>query len=646
MAVNLSFIGGAGWQFFDDNGDPLSGGKIYTYAAGTTTPQTTYTSRDGNIPNPNPIILDAAGRTPQQVWATDNLLYKYVIKTSDDVLVRSWDNIGETITQDLANTTDNAKGDALIGFRQAGDTGFLIGSVARTVSTKLQEFVSVKDFGAVGDGVVNDYAAILAANTSATSTGSTLVFPEGTYRIDTSLSFTAPVVMQGGVITGAGTVSFLNGFEAPLYYCFDCLVGKIWCDAVYAEWFGARHSTDTPNSTGVNITSKAWNSWPAFINGSNFGTRQNYGNAAYLASNTPFNNADTWDFIAIQRALWSFGEATTGFYGRVQLIGAAYSLSRAIRYVSDMTASLVGEGTLQTTLRFANLATHEVQTFALANAKCLLTFFDCGPTPINISDFGMVGPSGYDPSFDVIFTCAMHSTNGVTFNNVWFSTGNILFYMENSCSDIWITLCKFEYGGTHVYGQDVLSWVQIANTGFWKAGYTEYGVVVAGYAFISGCTFVSLAEPFTLGRGSHISSSTVIQAGTGYRTIVDGRTITRRIDVPPGSTVTVATVSMSAYSALTTDLTIGGVVQNVGAAGVANKLSWYTGGSLPVSATVSGVTKWGNASAQALISTSTTTSAPFNFSIRITNTGTTGERYDCNVTLTIEGDDFVISGLT
>jgi hypothetical protein len=29
MAVNLSFIGGAGWQFFTDNGIPLAGGKIY-----------------------------------------------------------------------------------------------------------------------------------------------------------------------------------------------------------------------------------------------------------------------------------------------------------------------------------------------------------------------------------------------------------------------------------------------------------------------------------------------------------------------------------------------------------------------------------------------------------------------------------------
>ena len=43
MTVNLSPFANPGAQFFDDNGDPLSGGKIFTYAAGTTTPKATST---------------------------------------------------------------------------------------------------------------------------------------------------------------------------------------------------------------------------------------------------------------------------------------------------------------------------------------------------------------------------------------------------------------------------------------------------------------------------------------------------------------------------------------------------------------------------------------------------------------------------
>jgi len=94
MAVNLSPIGGVAAQFFDNSGNVLSGGKIFTYAAGTTTPQSTYTSAGGTTPLANPIILDAAGRVPTgEIWLTDGLQYKFIIKTSTDVQIGSYDNI-------------------------------------------------------------------------------------------------------------------------------------------------------------------------------------------------------------------------------------------------------------------------------------------------------------------------------------------------------------------------------------------------------------------------------------------------------------------------------------------------------------------------------------------------------------------------
>ena len=73
--VALSSLGGAGWQFFDNSGNILSGGKLFTYAAGTTTPATTYTSNSGLTPNSNPIILDAAGRVTNQIWLPTNTLW-------------------------------------------------------------------------------------------------------------------------------------------------------------------------------------------------------------------------------------------------------------------------------------------------------------------------------------------------------------------------------------------------------------------------------------------------------------------------------------------------------------------------------------------------------------------------------------------
>jgi len=53
MTVNLSALAGAGQQFFDNNGVPLAGGLIYTYAAGTTTPQATFTTSAGSISHTN-----------------------------------------------------------------------------------------------------------------------------------------------------------------------------------------------------------------------------------------------------------------------------------------------------------------------------------------------------------------------------------------------------------------------------------------------------------------------------------------------------------------------------------------------------------------------------------------------------------------
>jgi hypothetical protein len=94
-AVSLSPIGGAGWQFFDNNGAPLTGGKLYTYAAGTTTPQATYTTNGGATAHTNPIILDSAGRVSAggQIWLAVGLSYKFALKTSVDVQIWSADNI-------------------------------------------------------------------------------------------------------------------------------------------------------------------------------------------------------------------------------------------------------------------------------------------------------------------------------------------------------------------------------------------------------------------------------------------------------------------------------------------------------------------------------------------------------------------------
>lgn len=92
MAVNLSPIGN-GFQFFNNDGLPLNAGKIYTYQAGSTTPLATYTDSSGLIANTNPIILGTDGRPPSTIWLTEGFFYKFVLKTSADVTIQTYDNL-------------------------------------------------------------------------------------------------------------------------------------------------------------------------------------------------------------------------------------------------------------------------------------------------------------------------------------------------------------------------------------------------------------------------------------------------------------------------------------------------------------------------------------------------------------------------
>lgn len=70
-------------QFFGTDGLPLVGGKLYTYAAGTTTPIATFTDHTQDNLNTNPVILDSAGQAG--VWLTDSITYKYTLTDANDV---------------------------------------------------------------------------------------------------------------------------------------------------------------------------------------------------------------------------------------------------------------------------------------------------------------------------------------------------------------------------------------------------------------------------------------------------------------------------------------------------------------------------------------------------------------------------------
>lgn len=290
MSVTPSPIGGFAAQFFDNNGVILSGGKIYTYAAGTTTPQATYTSAAGTTPHANPIILDSAGRVPGgEIWLTDGLVYKFVIETATNILLGTYDNITgvnsnfvnytvqeEVITATAGQTVFNLTtinytpgtnsltvyidgvnqyvGESYLetdsntvtftsGVHVGGEVKFttavqtttgavnadivaydppFTGGVATNVEAKLAETVSVKDFGAVGDGVADDTAAIQAALDNFKLNGLPILL-NGNFRVTGPLTFQTQGNVTGLRLVGTGIYdsSIIADFNGPTLFDID-----------------------------------------------------------------------------------------------------------------------------------------------------------------------------------------------------------------------------------------------------------------------------------------------------------------------------------------------------------------------------------------------------------------------------------------
>lgn len=186
-------------QFTDNAGNLAIGYKLYTYANGTTNPQTTWQDRAGSSANTNPIILDARGEAT--IYLDESLTYDFVLKTAADVQV--WTRSGvETEARQLR--TDLVAATAGKGADLLGYTAYGAGAVARTIADKFHGLeVNVLDFmpKAVSELVMagtntadlstyvqaaRDY---LQANTY--YRGGTIKFPRGIYKLNSELAFTA-----------------------------------------------------------------------------------------------------------------------------------------------------------------------------------------------------------------------------------------------------------------------------------------------------------------------------------------------------------------------------------------------------------------------------------------------------------------------
>lgn len=274
MPVNLSPLAGAAQQFFDNNGVILSGGKIYTYAAGTTTPLATYTSSSGGTAHANPIVLDSAGRVPGgEIWLTSGSAYKFVVETSTSIVLGTYDDISgssaanaylipsgyttATTVQDAFDDLGSATGADFVGFSAGGPN-----PSSRPALDKLRETVSPQDYGAVANGVANDATAFTVADAASDC----IHVPAGDYLIGSSITLSSQITFDAGakLLIGNGvTVTFNGQVISGLYQIFQCTgTGEVVFDwrftsEGYPEWWGAASDGATDCLAAIHACLKA-----------------------------------------------------------------------------------------------------------------------------------------------------------------------------------------------------------------------------------------------------------------------------------------------------------------------------------------------------------------------------------------------------
>ena len=213
-----------------DGAVPAAGGLLYTYAAGgTTTPLATYTTQALNVPNANPVVLDASGRKPVWLGASS---YRMVLKSALGVPISDDDNISGNAIASLATNA----GAGLVGFN-ATDTyaSGTVGAALKRFDPTLAPWLADKTGATSASAAINACAAAAGSN-------SVLVFPPGTYNVsDGLLKLSASYQRwesQGAIFSFNPTAHDLVALTIK-----DAAAGSIWITGIKGFRFTSADST-------------------------------------------------------------------------------------------------------------------------------------------------------------------------------------------------------------------------------------------------------------------------------------------------------------------------------------------------------------------------------------------------------------------
>jgi hypothetical protein len=225
-------------QFLNGVGVPLAGGCVQTYAAGTTTPQATFTDSSGSVSNTNPVILDSAGRA--SIFLSQGIQYKFVVTsfggsncstgtlqyTQDNVALGSTLTVGGSNTQVQYNssgvlagssnfTWNNATQTLSIGALNTTSGGALAGNfTGNPILSGNPSFTGLPQF--TGGGTL--YGSWAGGPTAAIATAPSGAAESGNTVTITTLSTCTFVANQPVTIAGVGVSSY-NGTWSVLSGC-------------------------------------------------------------------------------------------------------------------------------------------------------------------------------------------------------------------------------------------------------------------------------------------------------------------------------------------------------------------------------------------------------------------------------------------
>lgn len=264
-------------QQFDANGDPLSGGTIEVYLAGTSTPAATTSDKAGAVPNTWPIVLNTLGVNNQgAVWLTGGATYKYVIKTAAGVPLRTIDNVSgindSAVVADqwvvyqaaptyVSATSFTVAGDQTQTFqlgrrlKTTNTGGTIYGTVTGSVYSSPNTTVTVRnDSGVLDSGLSAVSYSVLSVSDTSLPGG---LFNYGQCRLTKSGANLVLVPSGGNRITIGGAICFVPSAgvslaptsltPSTLYYIYAYMNGA----TLTLEASTTVHTMDTV--TGVEI---------------------------------------------------------------------------------------------------------------------------------------------------------------------------------------------------------------------------------------------------------------------------------------------------------------------------------------------------------------------------------------------------------